>query len=479
MPTASTLKRADFWVAALGFAFLCTIHLVGLSEIPGLHFDEAWAMNYAHSLITAPLTTEAMSPYTAPWAHYWAAGWMAMFGPSVFVFRLSQVALAMQGFLLTAFALRKRGQGTAAAYLFPVAALLPGLVLNGRFAIELNGLHVFCLGALFFGLCFRRPWIAALAFLIGTTGHILFYGVGLGLVGAAIWSGRSFSKKERAAAMAAFLLMAAFFTKVWLAVPEKNKAIALVASGLSMAGLLAVKAERWKLWTLQIWSWIAGLGAAVFGFNALFFADGIWSLAITTGKQSWKGVGIISLLLFAPGFAWLLWRGSKEMPRVLLRAGWLTLIALGLMMLKPAPRYFEVVLVGFAVIASLSVSRFTPPLRALVLAAMLVHALPTYVPYFSEIPHEAEFRFLFFKDSSRDFLSKQKLSAVLGGMGCGLSGIEMGDSRVFESLLAISLTDWPKADRACPWAKLRVERKAEASRAGASGETADFLFWGS
>ncbi|RYZ94659.1 MAG: hypothetical protein EOP11_26050, partial [Proteobacteria bacterium] len=64
MLTANTWKAADYGVLALGLALTFGLHLVGLNAVPGLHFDEAWAMNFAWSLSDHPFTVHAMSPYT-------------------------------------------------------------------------------------------------------------------------------------------------------------------------------------------------------------------------------------------------------------------------------------------------------------------------------------------------------------------------------------------------------------------------------
>jgi hypothetical protein len=478
MPTANTWKLADAAMLALGLVLTLSLHLVGLSVVPGLHFDEAWAMNFAWRLGSEPFTVHAMSPYTAPWAHYWALLWMKAFGPSLLAFRASQLTLALTGISFLSDALRRAGRPRAGAGLFVVAALVPGFVLNNRFAIELNGLHPFCLGLLAWALTTRRPWLAALAFAVGTSGHILFYGVGLGLLGAAIWEGRAFTRGERAAAVGALLLVAFYFSEILRQVPEKGKAAALLASALGLAGLLLARAERWRLWRWHWWETIVVLVSALFWFNAIFFAEGTWSLALSTGKEGWKSWGAIGMALFIPPALYFAYLGGRELPRLWRRALSLSVIALGLMMLKPAPRYFELVILCLVVLFSLGIARRRLPIRALITAGLLLHALPIYVDYFSLMPHEKDFRFLFFKDSSRDFLSKQVLLGELGGRGCDLSVMELSDSRVAESLRALSLQPPPRGAAACPWPRLRIERRAEARRSGEGGEIADFVYWG-
>ena len=478
MPTVSTWKRADLAPIALGLALTFGIHLLGLSQVPGLHFDEAWAMNFAWRLGSEPFTWHAMSPYTAPWAHYWALLWMKAFGPSLFAFRASQLTLALVGLAFLADALRRLEKPRAGAGLFVVAALVPGFVLNNRFAVELNGLHPFCLGLAAWAFASRRPFLAAAAMLVATTGHILFYGAGLGLVGAAIWNGHEFSRRERAAGIATFLLLAIFFAEVFRQVPEKGKAAALFASSIVVAGLLAARAERWRLWKWIWWETLVGVAALTFWFTAFFFAEGTWSLAASTGKEGWKSWGAIGLAAFIPPAICFAYQGARELPRLWRRALLLGIVGLGGMMLKPTPRYFELAILAIVVLLSLGIARRRLPTRALLTAGLLLHALPIYADYFSLLPHEKDFRFLFYKDSSRDFLSKQTLFGELYSRGCDLSVMEIPDLRVAEPLRALALSPPPRPSAPCPWPKVRVERRAEANRGAADGEIADFLYWG-
>src|SRR5690606_22886664 len=105
-------------------------------------------------------------------------------------------------------ALARAGFRSAALNLPLLALLLPGLLLNHRFAIELNGFHAFCLGLFAWSAVSRRPVLLGLAWILGTTSHILFYGVGLGFLGALIWEGRAFTRKERLVAILSCLALA-------------------------------------------------------------------------------------------------------------------------------------------------------------------------------------------------------------------------------------------------------------------------------
>lgn len=477
MPTENTSNPAEGIFLFFGVALLLFLHLFALGEVPGLHFDEAWAMNHSYRLSTGDFTLQAMSPYTAPWAHYWAALWMKVFEPSVFVFRLSQIFLSLLGSGFLFLALWESGRKTAARLLPLSLALLPGLVMNHRFAIELTGFHGFCFGLVAWSLVRGWPLLAVLGWVLGTTGHILFYGIGLAVIGAAIWEGREFRKKEKIAAALGSLVLAIFFFRVHLLIPEKGKALLLVISALGIGVFVFIGAERWRLWKRQAWEVAVLVVSLVFLFNAFLFIDGFWQLSLTTGKEGWKGGRLLNLLFFIPLALWITQRGSRDSPRWLRRAFLLGLIGLGVMMLKPAPRYYEVILLCLAVFFAQGLARLPFLGRIAVSIFLLLHATVLYAEYFTVSPKEASLRFLFFKDSSRDFLSKQELISVLGGSGCSLSDIQSVDSRVGEALLALSRVDWPRVDMECNWKNLQVERRSESGRAGTKKEVADFVIW--
>lgn len=481
---------------ASGFCLLLFGHLHDLGGTPGLHFDEAWAMNYAWRIASEkgfwPLT--AMSPYTAPWAHYWAALWLKLLGPSQDLFRLTQASLSFGGLLLLCASLPSR-----ARFLFPWAVLLlPGLVLNHRFAIELTGFHALCFGALCLALS-RRWWAAAVAFaLLGTTAHVLFYGATVALLVAAVVAGapQLEEKRARGAFTAYFALTALFLARVAFLVPEKGKASALALSAVAAAVFLALRGHRWPIWSSKRWEIALAVAAAVFLFNACFFGQGYWTASLYTGLDVWSlypGFAppnfllcLLTLLLLTVGAV----AYAPKLPRAWLLAGAFTT---GVMMLKPAPRYHELALLGLAALFALAAAsslegvkwpgwkklrelgrwrRLLPVASAASLALIGFTGIEMSGGLFDVRRQvgvrEAELRFLAFKDSSRDFLDKKGLVKFLGSSGCELSGIETHDPRLLESLRALSLGDWPRPDdekATCPYVYV-----ARATEEGARGE---------
>jgi hypothetical protein len=446
---------------ALGCALLLFTHFYKLGTIPGLHYDEAWAMNYAWRIAqeTGFWPLSAMSPYTAPWAHYWAALWMRILGPSVMVFRSSQVALALGGLACLAFALPKHLRSA-----FPWAViLLPGLILNERFAIELTGFHVLCFGALVLAVRREKFGLACAAALFGTTAHILFYGVALAGVALVFLQGWQLSSRQRTWVTVYFTLTALFLARVLANIPEKGKGAALVLSSLVAIAAISWEWNRWPLWRKPAWGYLLGLAGLIYGFNCVFFAQGFWAAAVAKGFAFYQvpfetpafWVGLLGLLYVCA-------RGWAAAPKWIPTAFLLLTVACGVLMLKPAPRYFELPMLALACLLTYDLATWIylvewPVSRRLHLLTALsaVLALNTGITLANTalLPSvEASLHFLFFKDSSRDFTDKHVLVEFLGGSGCARGDIHTGDPRLKEELDALALGDWPvNRSGPCHW----------------------------
>lgn len=440
------MRKAAAWRDEAGWAVLILVHLLFLRSIPGLHFDEAWAMNHSLRIMGGEFTLQGMSPYTGPWTHYVGAFFLFLLGPSLFVFRLSQVCLSLGGIYLLQRAMRAYGKEEGARWLPWMIVLLPGLWMNHRFAIELNTFHVFCFGACMLALVKERYFFLVVFWLLGVTSHILFYAMGLAFVGACLWQGVKLEKYAKYI-LFAFVVLVGFFLRVYLDIPEKGKALTLLASAFTMPLLLFVGYRpRWA--QEGAWWWILGLAGIVFLANAFLFLPGFWQLAITKGTEEWRGVIFV---LVIPLIAWLSFLGFRELP-VMARASFiLGVIFFGIMMIKAAPRYYELIMLSLAAMASVGIS--LPQMkkwRVFILTVLTASTLWYGARYFTLPAARAELRWMFLKDSSRDFLSKQKLAEVLGGWGCRLSDIRHVDSRVREALQALEPGDWPLQAGVCP-----------------------------
>lgn len=458
-------------VTLLGCALLVALHFYRLSSIPGLHYDEAWAMNYAwriaHEPGFWPLT--AMSPYTAPWAHYWAALWMKLLGPSVLVFRGSQVMLALGGLGFLAFSL----PATLRLSFLAALLLLPGLILNQRFAIELTGLHVLCYGVCMWAARRKNAFLSTAALLAGTTAHILFYAVALAGVGTRLLEGPDpqSSPAQRNGRIVYFTLVAFFFLHVLLTIPEKGKAAALVFSCLAALAVDFLPIAALRIWKWKGWTTLVSAVALLFVLNCVFFAQGAWTFSLTEGTAEWKsGVWIVAVLGL---FAWIGLSTLSGFRSATTRTRTYTLLLFlffGLMMLKPAPRYFEIPLITLAVLlANDWYLRWSQQLwryyNSLFIMALAVGSIGIFFAYFDSHPADADVHFAAFKDSSRDFLDKQSLVRFLGGSGCAPGDIHTGDPRLKEELDALALGDWP-VDHSGPCRWNFVSRRSDANAVG-------------
>jgi 4-amino-4-deoxy-L-arabinose transferase-like glycosyltransferase len=203
--------------------------LLFIGRAPGLHFDEAWAANYAYKIASVPgfWPIDAMSPYTHPWSHYVTAAFFKLLGPHLWVVRLAGTMMSGFGIILIAKTLGALGETKAQAYFACLAAACFASVANERFAIEINTFHVLCLGLLVYGVVLKRWLFIGASAVFGVTSHILF----LAPLLAAFWvwaaSDRK-DKKDRVFIGMICVLLLPFFFSVYLEIPEKGKALTVI-----------------------------------------------------------------------------------------------------------------------------------------------------------------------------------------------------------------------------------------------------------
>lgn len=493
-PQASE-RRAIALVLGIGIAFFLYAHFAFLRSVPGFHFDEAWSANLA-SDIARGLELRAQSAYTRPWSQSLAAILFASTTTNLLMFRLAHMLCVVTGIVLLALAMWRAGLGRAAAALPLAVAALGGLVANHRFAIEITGFHVLCFGLVTLGLEMRSrlgprqgAYLAMGAGAIfGVTSHVLFLAPLLGLLATILLWRVELLRADRLFLMLIALVLTPFFLSVAVALPKSGKGIALVLLGVGVFAWAALGA-RIPEWTetQQRRARVFGLFLALpFLANAWLFADGHWSYLITHGGL------MLAYFVGLPGMAAFLviYRAWRNEPLPAAGKFWATFtvattLAAGALMLKAAPRYYEIPLLCLAMFFAYGISRFDAR-RALVFSAFVavfagaIFSMNYFMPGLEGLGRERELRFLTFSDSSRDFLSKQLLVERLGKQGCRLENVETGDSRVLEALTFLAHNDWP-VDSAQACAKVRVERRAEAVKAGREvGEAtvADFLVEG-
>lgn len=484
-------SRVLILLGAIGFFFLGLVHLLALRDLPGLHFDEAWIGRYAQELVANPSLTKQQSAYAVPWV---ARGLAWIYATTdlqgILGLRALQMFFVFSGLLAICLTLWQMGERALIAFLPWTILAFPGLTINHRFAIELTGLHVFCLGLVMLGLVSiwqgNRPARGRAYFLfgalLGVSSHILFLAPLLAAF-FIFWREQRepWRLADRRVVQALCLALLPFFLAIFLGVPEKIKAFALImillAVMLVISKPIAIRERVWAIW-LRLPELVRKYGLYVlvtpFLFNALVFSDGHWGSMLSHGHIVFSGFGGVSVALLVAVVVKVTRRRALTQNERAIR-DWmaLTIFLLGVMMLKPAPRYFEIALLQLAILAAWALSRLELP-KALVGAmaagtlGMTVLTLNYFSPALQGTSVERETHWLWFRDSSRDFLSKQGLVRWLADHGCGRELVmSPGDSRVDLALDFLSVADWrPSAERNCSLGSMEVWRRRDPNRPG-------------
>jgi hypothetical protein len=458
------------WFLLSAVVLVC-VHGYKLYEFPGLHFDEAWAANFSARIATENgfWPREGMSPYTSAWTHYIAAIFFKLFGIKLMVYRWSQLILSLSGLALFWLALKKR-YGDAPAWLFPTAVLcLPGLVLNHRFGIEINSFHVLIFGWLMYALVNGFRWQAALAILYGVTSHILFFAVAGALVAYFLFSKKSLTYRDRLWVAATAVLLTPFFSQLLQRIPETGKVLLLLAATCSVAGIFATPIHFWlQAECMRVRSLFAKLGKpggwvffaifAVLWIPLAVFAEGHWTVLLYKGSfQPVPLFGIGFLVLFpAIYFGWReVWRRGDGLFLCLL------LLFIGIIIPKATTRYFELPMLCLAAVVAIGWTHLKSLQRVTIMISLCIGVLLFSRQLLPGQTTETKFHFLFLKDESGDFLSKQVVAKELGLRGCKISDIRVADFRGGEGLRFLARGDWQKADVPCPWPQAFLRRETQ------------------
>ena len=471
------LSALSFVFFILGLSVFFFFHLYDISSVPGLHYDEAWSANYAYELSQGHFSWRGMSPFTLPWEQYWVAVGYKLFGVNLAVFRISHLMLVFIGFFITLSVLF-RHEYYRTLVVFPwVLTILPGLVTNHRFGIELTGWHVFSFSLVLLGLslCSRGPnknlgrAVIAMGAIFGLTGHVLFLAPLVSLYLVLMLREYKWKIRDRWLVQAVAFVLFIFSLGILIQVPSKAKPIALMLGAL----LVMVHAQ----FGFPVASWLRDRKRIVWGilvvasipflFNALFFLDGHWGFLRAHGTLLYPrfiAITVVGLL----GLFWKAYSLGALKGEVWAFVQWtgLTTLMLGLIMLKPSPRYYELSLFCLALLGSYCVTRLEVK-KAVVLVTLFTMLASTsiwwnyFMPAQLNLTSDREFRFLLFSDSSRDFLSKQRLVRFMADRGCGFESLIIEDNRVLEAVRFLRHGDWkPATTHPCP-GKFRVEREAK------------------
>ncbi len=462
-----------FLAAVLGVTHLYSIH-----DAPGLHFDEAWAANFAVKIRMErgfwPL--EAMNPDTGAWGHYWGALWMNRFGVSLESFRISQLMLVGAGCAMGSWSLALLGAGFA-ALLFPLLiAFTPVLVMNHRFTVDVNTFHPFCLGVLALGLALRargRPRVGAGLVaggsFLGVTSHLLFIGPVLGLF---LFARLKRGRRDRALVTGIALALLPVFIKVLLMIPGKDKGCALIAVDLVV--ILAAWWPEGRKVLPKLLRRVASALLIVLFAAFLFFWEGHWTTLFTLGRVAVPALIGVQLGLLAV-LALSLWPHLRRSTLFLDCAGWFggTLFVLPFLMTHPSSRYFETAFLLFAAMLAISLEAMedwvsSAKMHLWLICFVAVGAFDLQVNYWRPailgLQEDRDFKFACLHDSSRDSLPKQRLARFLADNGCRYERVRTADPRLDEALRFLSQGDWKAGSdnlelRLCQWPSVRVERE--------------------
>lgn len=464
------------------FAFLLIFwtltHTWGLRWVPGFHFDEAWAAMTAVHILENNYDKGIMaqSPYTSIWSHLWAILFTWPIGLNLYTFRLSQIFLSLCGVLLIVRSSEVKHDlpkyplylHRRAGFLFLfLSGLLTVIVSNHRLAIELSGFHVVCLGALVFGVSkfqqktgqLSATLFITLGAILGLTSHILFLAPTLGLLFTRLTYSSQLSPLERWSVGGIASVLGLFSLRILILIPEKEKALGLLALSLIFVFWAWKSGRRPRLkYQKKLEKGVLLLSTPFLAY-LLFFADGHWNVFVATGQvRLFTFIGFP--LAIMAGFVMLnLQEGLKDHPSVRFFARWTTYSTLftGLMMLSPENRYFHLPLLLALITFCLFIANIYVLKRLYFIVLLTPIALgQLYWNYYQPARAGALDRSVhlgFIKGSSSDYLNIQLLARELSEKGCRYQDSVTGDPRIRERLdfLSRSQVDWPQPSHQAAW----------------------------
>lgn len=460
-------------------------HFHGIGDFPGFHFDEGWAARYSHRIAFEPgfWPLTAMSPHTSPWSHYWTALLFKFFGSSVEVFRASSVILSLASLFLIGLLLILRVSFFSGLAFLAMTATAPVLLHNHRFAIEINSFLPLCFAVLLWGLALwsqrgaeRLAYGLILGSLVfGVTSHVLFLGVPLALLLNVVWVQERIDARQRQLIESTSLLLIPFFIRGLIGSIWPLKSVALIVASLGVFAWsrffsarvpALIKKHKGTLSTVLI-----ALGL-VFFFNFVIFLEGSWTALFAYG--SLEQPYLVGTYLIGPVAIWIaVFIGKKSFsdPRSLaaLRFFFFLNLAMGLIMIRPSPRYFEISFLFFFLLLALLLQHLPRKVAgALVLLACglgLLNIRQNYLLTGEKGRYvQRDFSLGLLTENSMDMMPKTRAVDYVRDQGCRMDR----DARIKDERLGLILRDleWvrvgPPSPNAAPCAlgSFEVIRKA-------------------
>ena len=186
--TSSERGKKQWWMIAI-VVVGATLRALWLDTVPGLHADEAFSGMRSWDILGGKVFLSGLTSYTGPLFHYYVAGFLGPFGPTVWALRLGPTAAGVAVVVFVFLWVRLLADERAGLFAAFGAATLPYLVIFSRWAVD--NYCFLCLfaavGLYLYQLAERRKWAKfACAFLLGAGvySHFVFIAlpVSLGLV---------------------------------------------------------------------------------------------------------------------------------------------------------------------------------------------------------------------------------------------------------------------------------------------------------
>jgi len=457
------MSNKSLLFCSIAFCLALYTQCVQLTEVPGLHFDEAWQGMFAHRILTEKgfWPTSAMNSYTSPVIHYLIALFYKIFGASLFTLRSFFVALNLSALLLFASFLWRMKERLAVAWFILLWALLPLSIHNHRFYIEMTGLFGFLLALYVWGLALwrRHPRLSnallLISTLLGIYSHILFIVVPLATVFIAALNFPQELKSKRARLLASALFALTIPALIRMGVGLKKASPFALAIIIAAIAALAQNKRGWLGWqaiALKLPRPLFFLSIPFLIAFVFLMWNGFWPFAQATGYLElwWLPVNLVLFLI-------ALRAELREKTQHPLWIGFLaTFLISSILIFKQSPRYYMIPLILAMMWCSLRLARLKDmkvqcALALLFIAWNLFAFEKKYIQQFQLAGATTlEFKLGPFHDNARDFRPFQKAYRWVIANNCQDTLEWVEDDRFLFPVELLKLTA-PKAQGKCPW----------------------------
>ena len=435
----------DFLLLIIFVLSFYWIHWQSIFQVPALNYDEVRAGNYTHAIAFSPGSWpfHGSNSYTVVLASYWAAPFYKLFGGGILPLRLSGIISVFLGILLISVALSAIGKKSAAR-IFPfLVTFWPALFINHRYGIEANTFHVLCLGGLLWGLAKRNWPVIALATVAGILTHPFFIAPALAILILILKKHRtkklSLSDQNWILGLLVFFLF--YFIQIGFLIPEKFKAIGLIALDL---GLILCLMKRWPTNQFiakqkKAFTFVSILFYIVSGIATVFvltYSSSFWSLQIATGLND--GVGLRSFelfllaLIFGSACSAFFIPVRNPLFLSLVQFFLITNFVCLLILIQPSSRCFELSLILLAVLVAWVLGEFRQKIKGIwIFSWILLGCLQWNQHYLKPILEQRTerklLRFLFVKGVTETYPSAQTTLSQIASQDCSLDGVPKPD----------------------------------------------------